>query len=76
MVSDSKVCQSPVFSADHRYLEEILAEASLNLKAISPVSESYRDKLPALASAIADALHHINQALAILEDPHNHTVDE
>lgn len=74
MVSDSKVCQSPIFSADHCYLEEILSEANLNLKAILPVGESYRAKLPALATHIVDALHHINEALAVLKNPQNYVV--
>lgn len=75
MVSDSKVVQSPIFSADHRHLEEILAESNLNLKGITPIVESYRGKVPALAVAVADALHHINEALAVLESPHNYLVD-
>ncbi len=54
--------------ADELYLTETITESRVRLESALATAERYRSQVPALATALADALTAIQQADAIFSD--------
>lgn len=59
---------SPLTSADESYLAEVAVECRVRLESALSTAERYRSQVPALATALADALTGCQQATSILDD--------
>ncbi len=59
---------SPLTAADEDYLGELVIECRVRLESALYTAEGYRCNVPALATALADALTSIQQASIVLND--------
>lgn len=59
---------SPLSSADESYLVEVAVECRVRLESALHTAERYRSQVPALATALADAVTGCQQVASILDD--------